>query len=377
GRRVRLVNATYATCEPEDPDWYLRADELTIDEKRGEGRGRGARLYFKDVQLLGVPYFGFPLGDQRRSGVLAPSFSMSSTTGAEIMVPYYWNMAPNHDLTLYPRVMAKRGAMLGGQYRYLEPNYYGTFDGDFISKDNVTGDKRYQWSWLTNVTNLGGWAGQFNLNGVSDDNYFVDYSRSIIDSAERSLPRDAFLTRAFGDWVVLGRVSKWQNILEARLAPPYEREPQLMAKYTKREWHGFDFTTALDTTRFARPIDGAVEGSRVVADSELSYPFLLPGGFVLPKVGLHLSSYRLDDNPFGEERLDRALPTFSVDAGLVFERDTRVFDKPMLQTLEPRLFSVRTPFRDQSEFPVFDTGVADFNFAQLFSTNTFVGSDRI
>lgn len=377
GRRVGLVNATYTTCEPQDPDWYLRADELTIDEERGEGRGRGARLYFKDVQLLGVPYFGFPLGDQRRSGVLAPSFSMSSTTGAELMVPYYWNMAPNHDLTLYPRIMAKRGTMLGGQYRYLEPSYHGTFDGEFTSKDNVTGDKRYQWSWLTNVTNLGGWRGQFNLNAVSDDNYFVDYSRSIVDSAERSLPRDAYLARGFGDWLVLGRISKWQNILEARLAPPYEREPQIMARYAKREWRGFDFTTTLDATRFVRPLAGAVEGLRVVADNELSYPFQLPGGFVVPRVGLHMSSYRLDNNTRGADRLDRVLPTFSVDAGLVFERDTEVFDQPMLQTLEPRLFYVRTPYRDQSEFPVFDTGIADFNFAQLFSTNTFVGGDRI
>ncbi len=377
GRRVGMVNATYTTCEPEDPDWYLRADELTIDEERGEGRGRGARLYFKDVQLLGVPYFGFPLGDQRRSGILAPSFSMSSTTGAELMVPYYWNMAPNRDLTLRPRVMAKRGLMLGAEYRYLTPDYYGTFDGEFVAKDNVTGDKRYQWSWLTRVTNLGGWAGQVNLNGVSDDNYFVDYSRTIMDSAERSLTRDAYLVRAFGDWTVLGRVSKWQNILEARLAPPYEREPQIMARYAKREWGGFDFTTTLDATRFARPLDNAVEGVRVFADNELSYPIMLPGGFLVPRVGLHLSSYHLDNNPLGDERLDRAVPTFSVDAGLVFERDTRVFDNPMLQTLEPRLFYVRTPYRDQSEFPVFDTGVADFNFAQLFSTNTFVGSDRI
>ncbi|MCO5119905.1 MAG: LPS-assembly protein LptD [Burkholderiaceae bacterium] len=377
GRRVGLVNATYTTCQPEDPDWYLRADELTIDEERGEGRGRGARLYFKDVQLLGVPYFGFPLGDQRRSGVLAPSFSMSSKTGAELMVPYYWNMAPNRDMTLYPRVMAKRGVMLGTEYRYLDPRYHGTFDGEYIARDNVTGEKRYQWSWLTRITNLGGWAGQVNLNGVSDDNYFVDYSRSIMDSSERSLARDAYLARAFGDWTVLGRVSKWQNILEARLAPPYEREPQVQARYTKREWLGFDFTTTLDATRFVRPLAGAVEGLRVFADNELSYPVMLPGGFIVPKVGLHLSSYDLDNNPLGDDRLDRVLPTFSVDAGLVFERDTRVFDRPMLQTLEPRLFYVRTPYRDQSEFPVFDTGVADFNFAQLFSTNTFVGSDRI
>src|SRR5690606_36432364 len=191
--------------------------------------------------------------------------------------------------------------------------------------------------------------------GVSDDNYFVDYSRSIIDSSERSLPRDAYLVRAFGDWTVLGRISKWQNILEARVAPPYEREPQLMAKYTRREWHGFDFTTTLDTTCFVRPLANAVEGTRLVAANELSHPLMLPGGFVVPRVGLHLSSYRLDQNPRGDTRLDRALPTFSLDAGLVFERDTRVFDRPMLQTLEPRLFYVRTPYRDQSEFPVFDT----------------------
>src|SRR5690606_26738546 len=165
--------------------------------------------------------------------------------------------------------------------------------------------------------------------------------------------------------------------LEAARAPPYGGGPHLMAKSGKRDWHGSDFTTMLDTTRFVRPLEGAVEGTRFVADNAISYPIMLPGGFIVPRVGLHLSSYHLDENPRGDDRLDRAVPTVSVDAGLEFERDTTVFERPMLQTLEPRLFYVRTPFRDQSEFPVFDTGVADFNFAQLFSTNTFVGSDRI
>lgn len=376
-RRVGLHSATYTTCEPQDPDWYLQADELVLDEDLGEGSGRGARLYFKGLQLFGVPYFGFPLGDRRRSGILAPSFAMSSRTGAEFVVPYYWNMAPNHDLTLYPRIMGRRGVMLGSEFRYLERNFHGVFEGEMTPRDNVTGGRRYQWKSLTTVRDFGGWYGQVDLNGVSDDNYFVDYSRSIIDSAERSLPRDAWLVRDFGNWVVLGRVTKWQNILEARAAPPYERAPQVQGRYTRREWNGFDLSTTLDATRFERPLSGSAEGLRVVADNELSYPMLLPGGFVVPRVGLHLSSYRLDSNPYGRRHLDRVLPTFSVDAGLVFERDARVFGNAMTQTLEPRLFYVRTPYRDQTEFPVFDTGIADFNFAQLFAPNAYVGSDRI
>lgn len=377
GERVLLRDATYTTCQADDPDWFLRAEALEIDNARQEGSGRWASLYFKGNRVLASPVFGFPLGDGRRSGVLPPSFSYTSTTGPELVVPYYFDIAPNRDLTLYPRVMARRGLQLGGQFRYLEPRSAGDLRAEYTPSDSLTGSNRFFWSGLHTYTDVGGWSGSITARGVSDDNYFVDYSRSILASSERILPRDAIATRSWNDWTVLLRTTRYQSILEARLAPPYERLPQVSLTHLRRDIGGFDTETLLDATAFRRPLEGSPEGARLVAYPRLSFPIMRPGWFVVPKIGLHLSSYRLDQNNGLSTSLSRSLPVMSVDAGMVFERTARFFDRDLTQTLEPRLFYVRTPYRDQSAFPVFDTGVADFNFAQLFADNTFVGNDRI
>lgn len=376
-QRLALRNATYTTCRPDDPAWFLKADSIDIDEAKHEGTGRSAQLYFKDRKILGVPVFGFPLGDERRSGFLAPGFAMTSRTGPEFVVPYYWDIAPNRDLTLYPRLMLRRGLQLGGQFRDLEPTSSSDVRFEYTPTDTLTNSSRHLWSVNHLFTDLAGWGGVLNMRGVSDDNYFVDYSRSILASSERVLPREVAAMRAFGEWNVLLRATTYQSILDARLAPPYERMPQLNATWARRDFHGFDAESMFDATWFRRPLQNSAEGARVVAFPKISYPIVRPGWFVIPKLGMHMSTYSLDANGAFPTSLNRSVPVFSVDSGLVFERPARFFGRDVTQTLEPRLFYARAPYRDQSAFPVFDTGVADFNFSQLFSENTFVGNDRI
>jgi LPS-assembly protein len=376
--RIGLQGATYTTCRPGDPDWFLSAEKLTIDSGDEEGKGEWASLHFKGREILSTPWFAFPLGDRRRSGFLTPGFAMTSRTGPEFVVPYYWNIAPNRDFTLYPRLMQRRGLQLGGQYRYLEPTYFGDLRFEYTPSDSVAGTSRHLYSVQHTFTDLAGWGGRIDARGVSDDNYFVDYSRTILSSAERVLPRDVFATRQFGDWAVLARATTYQSILDARLAPPYERAPQLNATWTKRDLGGFDVDAVFDATWFRRPLQGSAEGLRLVANPQVSYPIVRPGWFVVPKIGLHLSSYQLDTGVLpSQTSLQRSLPVFSLDSGLVFERPTSFLGREVTQTLEPRLFYARAPYRDQSAIPVFDTGVADFGFPQLFSENTFVGHDRI
>lgn len=376
--RVALHNATYSTCAASDPDWFLRADALVIDQANQEGSGSGGDLVFKGRTILKAPVFSFPLGDQRRSGFLAPSFSLVSKTGGEVLVPYYFNVAPNRDFTLYTRVMALRGVQLGGLARYLEPTAFGETRFEYNPMDTKADQTRYQYSSLHTFTNFYGWFGNWNVKGVSDDNYFVDYARTIISSSERSLPRDLNAFRVTGDWTANFRVTRYQNILEARDATPYERLPQLALTHAKRDFMGgFDLVTNFDATRFRRPLIESAEGTRVVVNPVLSYPIVRPGWFVTPRLALHWSTYQLDDNLGQASAVHRSVPTFSLDSGLIFERKVNLFGAESIQTLEPRLFYVRTPFREQSAIPVFDSATADFNFAQLFSENTFIGNDRI
>jgi len=64
----------------------------------------------------------------------------------------------------------------------------------------------------------------------------------------------------------------------------------------------------------------------------------------------------------------------SIDAGLFFERS---LDNGLTQTLEPRLYYLNVPFKEQNDIPLFDTSIPDFSVSQLFRDNRFNGGDRI
>jgi LPS-assembly protein len=387
--QAQFTRAVYTTCPPDQVDWFITADKLLIDEDTQAGSGERTSIVFKGRTLISLPSFAFPLGDGRRSGFLPPTYGASSSAGFDFITPYYIDIAPNRDLTLFPRLMTKRGLQLGSQFRYLENERFGELKYEFIANDRLTGTSRSFTSVAHTENNLLGWRGVFTYRNVSDEQYFIDYARTILYSAERSLPREAVLTRTLADWNLLIRTATYQNILENSLAPRYEKLPQLTATTLRRDVNGFDINQTFDFTTYRRPLANQPEGSRFYSQTGVSYPIVRPGWFIKPKVSLHASQYFLERTAWDQQlspaqpfvnipsRLSRVLPTYSLDTGLIFERDTRFFDRDVRQTLEPRLFYVKTPYRDQSLFPVFDTAVADFNFSQLFSENTFVGNDRI
>ena len=132
-----------------------------------------------------------------------------------------------------------------------------------------------------------------------------------------------------------------------------------------------------DLTWFSRPLAGSAEGLRTVINPQVSYPMRGAYWFVTPKASFHATSYQLQTNPIGPESLTRTVPTFSLDSGIVMERPIDWGGRQTKQTLEPRLFYVHTPYRDQSRIPVFDSAASDFNFAQIFTENPYTGNDRI
>jgi len=377
GDRLRLEDAVYTTCAPGDDSWWIRASRLTIDRDDEVGVANGASVYFQGVPILASPYFQFPLGDRRRSGLLAPSVGINSKLGVEAIVPYYWDIAPNRDATISPRVMSKRGILIGTEFRYLEPNYLGTIEYDLVPHDRVTGDSRSYMAVRHQYDNAGGLTGGVNYARVSDDLVPSDYARTIAGASRLVLPQEAFLQYAQKQWSTMLRVQKNQTLQDPYdpVVKPHERVPQLAFSATAPRFAGFDAGLAMDATRFEHPT--LENGSRFIVNPTLSYPLRAPGYFLVPRVQWHATWYELDDPVRQDKRPTRSLPLASVDAGLVFEREGRWFGESSLQTLEPRLFYAYTPYRDQSTLPVFDTALADFNFTQLFRENLFSGNDRI
>lgn len=375
--QAKVTQGTYSTCEAPDPDWYLRANTMDLDSGRDEGVMRGGLVYFKDVPILGSPWMSFPLSGERKSGVLPPTIGVTTTGGAEVSVPYYFNLAPNYDLTLIPKYIARRGLQLGAETRYLGDSYSGITNVEGID-DRVTGTGRYSLSSVHRQTLAPGLQLDWNLNKASDNDYPSDFSHSITGSTQRLLARNVSLSYSSTYWSVSGLVSKYQLLqdVNAPIAKPYDRVPQITFNGNRYDVGGFDLSTAADFTRFSS--GNLVGGDRAYVTQTVSYPLVRPGYFITPKVILDSTSYNLNNVAAGQPtNFSRTLPTLSLDSGLIFERESNLLGRSMTQTLEPRLFYVRTPYRDQSQFPVFDSALADFNFAQIFSENRFVGHDRI
>jgi LPS-assembly protein len=377
GDRLRLEDAVYTTCAPGDDSWWIQARRLTIDRDAELGVANGASVHFQGVPILASPYFQFPLGDRRRSGLLTPSVGINSKLGVEAIVPYYWDIAPNYDATISPRVMSKRGVLIGTEFRYLEPNFNGTLEYDLVPYDRVTDSSRSYLSLRHLYDNSAGLTGGVNYSRVSDDNVPADYARTIAGSSRLVLPQEVFARYTQRYWSALARVEQNQTLQDPAqpVVKPYERVPQLALNAWAPRIAGFDAGVMMDATQFDHPT--LETGTRFIVNPTLAYPVRAPGYFVVPRVQWLGAWYELDDARRDDRRPSRMLPLASVDGGLVFEREAGWFGEASVQTLEPRLFYAYVPYRDQSNLPVFDTAEADFNFTQLFRENRYSGFDRV
>ena len=392
-QRSVVHDATYTTCKRQPgpdwlPDWLLKATTLHIDQEEEVGRAEGGVLTFKQLPILAVPAISFPLTDKRKSGLLPPTVGLGDLNGFEFTQPYYWNIAPNRDATLYPSVMTKRGVELGGQLRYLEPTYQGQLRLDVMAHDRLRNSKRWGFSAQhagmvdSGIPAVGALMLGLNLNRVSDDDYWRDFSHSLPSLTQRLLSNDASLGWARGPLHLGARTLKWQTLQDANspIIPPYDRLPQFFGKYSRFDVGGFDYAIDADFTQFQaeRARTGQPNAKRSYAQAQISHPWNAPGWFVVPRAQLHATQYQFDAPLANASRsASRVLPTFSLDGGLVFEREARYFGRNFIQTLEPRAFYVYTPYRDQSLLPNYDSASNDFNFATVFTENAFGGHDRI
>lgn len=380
--RMQLDDAKYSTCAVGREDWWIQANEMELDRSTNTGTGRGAWIEFKGVPLLYTPYITFPLRKERKSGFLAPAFGTSDTRGAELTVPYYWNIAPNYDATITPRVLTKRGLQLGGEFRYLQPNYAGEIQGEVLPNDDVTKTTRNAFR-INHAQNFGaGFSGSLDFQKVSDDNYFRDLSPLIAATSQSILPRQGNLSYGHGPFSANLSVQRYQ-VLQDPITPigePYERVPQLTALYRKLDVFGFgDLNANAEYVEYRH--NTTVNGSRFTLNPSISVPLTRAYGYLTPKLGVHYTRYNLDQNlnqnPTNLPDTTRTLPIFSLDSGLTFERESSLFGQNVTQTLEPRLYYLYVPYKDQNRIPLFDSGEPDFSFAQIFSENRFSGGDRI
>ncbi len=378
-QQSRLFEAEYTSCPVPRDDWFIRVRELQIDGALNVGTAYHTSVYFLGVPILYSPWLSFPLDNRRKTGFLAPTFGTSGKSGFEVAVPFYWNIAENRDATITPKVFTKRGIQLGAEARYLESSFSGQVDGEFMPQDRIAERDRYFLGWRHGQQLWRGWHAAVNAQKVSDDGYFRDLSTRIAATSQTNLPRDAILGFDDDTWSLQLRTLAYQTLQDPNGIPvpiPYKIVPRLLASGFRQDVRGFDWQLYSELSNFRHP--ELVNGQRAIVYPSISYPMRRSYGYLVPRLGFHFTRYNLGENAAGlDERASRSLPIASVDAGLFFDRDTTWGGRVFQQTLEPRVYYLNVPFRDQSQMPNFTTVESDFNFAQIFTDNRFVGGDRV
>jgi LPS-assembly protein len=376
--KVALDHVRYTSCPVGNEDWSLSATKIDLDTKLQEGVAHHVTMRFKDVPIFYTPYISFPLGDERKSGVLFPSFGHSGSNGFDVEVPYYFNLAPNYDLTVTPGLLTARGVQLAEDFRYLTANSHGILDATFLPNDKQQHDDR-SYVRYTDVTDIKhGLRFDADIASVSDSNYFQSFAVGTEQTSVTFLERRVDLLYYDDAWRIRAQLQNFQTIDTTVDATdrPYSRVPRIQASALYPiENSNFEFAFDSEAVNFLR--GAGPTGVRLNLSPEIRWSSRAPGYFFEPAVGYDFTQYDLQDAGLGlPSTPSRALPYVRVDTGLVFERDAGAQGQ-RTQTLEPRLVYSYVPYRNQNELPIFDSGLPDLNLTELFRTNRYVGSDRI
>ncbi len=388
GTRSDLEDVNYTTCDPNDEFWKLTASKISLDHENNWGTAKHVVLKIKNVPIFYSPYMSFPLNKERKSGFLAPGYGNTNRHGFEARLPYYWNISPNMDATFTPRLLTKSGVMAMGEYRYLFSKAKGEVSFEYLASDNERQDQHRN---ALNFTHHQQFLDSGNLfltyNRVSDKFYFEDFGNQLSTSSIRFLERRAEVTYGGNNWDITTRIQDYQTVDRSiePTARPYKRFPQVLFNYGSPRTYGrlnYGLGTEAvyfergDDNLFLNSINDNVNGLRVHVEPYISFPMRTAATYVEPKLSLDYTQYNLEDSANFTRNPSRVLPVFSLDSGLFMERETKISGTNFLQTLEPQLFYLYTPHEDQSDLPVFDTGLLTTSFDSLFREDRFSGNDR-
>ena len=387
--KIILENASYTTCPPDEkPTWKIQANQIELDQDTGRGITRGTKIYVKDVPVLAVPYFNFPIDDRRTTGILNPGFGFTNDGGFELAVPVYLNLAPNYDATITPRLITDRGIFAQGEFRYLTENYgKGSVWGSYLPSDREYQDKdRKDFHFLHNWQINNQWTTNLEYNYVSDKDFFSDLDNNPNSRTELNQRRAWELNYAHGIPGLKAqlKVEDFQTLDDTiqDIDKPYARLPQFLLNYVTGNPQGLEYEFNNDTAYFQKDINDTTDvsqpsGTRLYNQFATRYNFRNPWAFAIPEVSVRSLNTFYDQET--EQRLGTdnktksiVVPQFTLDTGLTFEKEGK-----FLQTITPRAFYAYAPYEKQNGNPNFDSTSASINYDQLFSPYRFYGHDRL
>ena len=417
GPEGELLHSTYSTCDPEDRRWELRSRRIDVNTDKGWGVARGATIRIGKIPVMYVPWMKFPIDDRRHTGLLYPAIGQSGRNGFDYKQPIYLNLAPNYDATITPRIMTNRGFQLGGEFRYLYEGGRGIFKGEWMQSDDLLKDRAKEPDYVPGNPNnpdpddsrgvfgFAGvhslnrnWQAQANLTWISDARYTEDFSNALYGLSATSITSTAGLYGAGEYWSAGIMADSWQlsDYTSSELTLPYNRLPRIYANWEKPLSRWLSVGVNAEAVHFQH--NERPGGDRLDIKPFVSMPLQGAAWYITPTLAWRHTEYRLEGDlrehaafaysvepdqvtpamlaTFNDASPSRSLPIASLDAGLYFDRETEIKDSPYLHTLEPRLFYLNAPYREQDGIPLFDTRPFSFSWGQLFRDNRYSGPDR-
>ena len=412
---LTLHNASYSACQPANSAWHFRSSKVRLDKKGGSGSATNTLLFMKDIPVFYTPYLWFPINTQRKTGFLFPTFGHSSDSGYQLFLPFYLNLAPNYDATITPKLYSKRGVLMDGIFRYLTGTSNGQLQLDYLYDDHEFSDfkdssaNKYPSTdpYLRRLKNNGNnraaiafqnnsqfnehWSNYTEVNYVNDDYFMQDFGDLPSTINNDQLPNRFDLNYDAEHWRFLGRLQAFQTLHQLDDHPEYQysRLPQLdlIGTYPDQAY-GLEYQINNEFVYFDNrkyefaaqeiPQNNLPKGSRINVQPAVSLPLNWGGAYLDPKLQAQGTFYSLtNQKPNMDSSISRTLPIFDIDSGLIFERNTDLFGTGYTQTLEPRLFYLYVPEKNQDDIPFFDTDLSTFDFDNLFRTNRFSSIDRM
>ena len=380
---TRIEDVEYSACDPENRVWNLKAGNLRLDNNSGRGVARNTTLLIKNIPVSYSPYFNFPLDDRRMSGFLYPQIGYGSRNGLDLAVPYYFNIAPNLDATLTPRILSRRGLMLEGEVRWLTRDWgNGQLNGAFLPSDRKYEDQdRYSITGYYNLPLTRTLSSSFVVNDASDRDYFQDFSYNPLTGTIDHLENRASLYYRNG---IPGLTSELRAVKYTTIndripdvGKPFDRLPQLLTNYRRDLGRNWQLSAESDIGWFRREVDDGIgestDAARLYHDVSAGKTWRKPWGYLSPVLTARDVRFSTRQGDAGRDTSSATVPQLTLDSGLTFERETSRWT----QTLEPRLFYAYAPFVDQRDLPVLDSDYLSPSYYQLFRANRFTGHDRL
>ncbi|MCG9695819.1 LPS assembly protein LptD [Shewanella sp. Isolate11] len=381
---LHLTNTNFTTCPPGDSSWLLEAETIKIDSEEEWGELWNAKLRVADIPVFYLPYMTIPVSEKRKTGFLFPMFSTSTTNGVEVATPYYWNIAPEYDLTFTPHYMSERGLFLKNEFRYLAgDDQHGQLNAEYLANDDLmpNHDDRYLYHWQHQGKLDKNWRVLANYTDVSDNNYFNDLKSDVLRATDNQISRVGEIAYFERNWDITARVQDIKVLGEDE--SPYQVMPQVGFNYRSPSlWQGLDFDLLGEATSFRHKDDQYASANRVHIEPSISLPLHGPAGSLTSELKLMQTNYWQDvENTNIANNLDtnvsRTIPQVRIHGQINFERYTDYFNDNYRQTLEPQFQYLYVGYEDQTNIGLYDTARLQDDYYGLFRDRRFSGLDRI